>query len=981
MLLAVHLASTCQQAKAQSVEPYNYNSTISPSPEVFSISKYGGATPSLYTGAMEYSIPLFTYSDEDFTLPISLDYHFDGYRPAEHSGMVGYGWSLNCGGAITREVRGIPDEEDGADTHLSGYFHYVNSYMPNYQNRVVVNSQLQSYSPVISDFEVARNSNVFADIPSYGTMNMSNGSGNKFETSADVFHYNFPGHTGSFMMLEDGTFKTFDTSDPYGEISVEYEAIVNQEDNMVRLCQFTIKTGDGYRYVFGGSVKSTEHHVSYCSGSLSVTISAWKLDTIIAPNGNSISLNYSNEKQRSINISYAYTPDISIQAGSYYTPNNYFGTNQSTKKKSICSKVWSPLESISVNGSTVIELDYEDKDYDECSTAHFEGSNSFGRETMPTGLWNKLDEPKVLSGITVRNRDSNMIRTFALTQSYSMNKYFLSQLSDSRTGRYSFNYNTSNYYTAPFNNTDRLDYWGYYNDVETIDIREKLTEQPSVLLSGSHYGQLFVTSLQPKVQKSSLCALSSICYPTGGSTAIEYEGNDASYFFERSLYLSPHFVTNSAHYAAGGIRVRRITDNDGSAQRVEEYLYQNSITDTTSSGYVLDTRCFGLSVPVSYSMSFNQDGVHYYGDVDLFTRGYTSECNLFQASSPHIGYKTVLVKHPDNSLTEYDFSVGPDYLDWYSQSVITSVQKTFLGTTDTVSGYDGQEAYLCNLLLPPVDDNSCMRGKLLREAIYDEDGNIMRGNIYQYEKELVFETYAYYNMLVDFVGMPQRHYQCLGVSEIEEEYFGDDIIRRNKTREYNQFGQIVSESAVSSGEGLQVHYWYNHNGTVGDYMSLKSDVVRSRITNGSKYVIGCEHYAYGSGGGGYRPTEITSYICTPTQYSSSVPSLSTVYTPGSRVTTFAYDPTYRRLMTVTMPGGAYIQYSWDSTYDHLTGKTVNGIGNTYGYMWKDQVGITRLTTPAGMYQDFTYDVNNRLRYIIDEERQVEKEYDYHFTNE
>ena len=62
------------------------------------MTRYGNLTPSLYTGAMTFSLPLYTYEDPDFTIP------------AQHSGTVGYGWRLNAGGVITREVRGLPDE-------------------------------------------------------------------------------------------------------------------------------------------------------------------------------------------------------------------------------------------------------------------------------------------------------------------------------------------------------------------------------------------------------------------------------------------------------------------------------------------------------------------------------------------------------------------------------------------------------------------------------------------------------------------------------------------------------------------------------------------------------------------------------------------------------------------------------------------------------------------------------------------------------
>lgn len=301
---------------------------------------------------------------------------------------------------------------------------------------------------------------------------------------------------------------------------------------------------------------------------------------------------------------------------------------------------------------------------------------------------------------------------------------------------------------------------------------------------------------------------------------------------------------------------------------------------------------------------------------------------------------------------------------------------------DLIYGYyDSEELWLYNLFLPPLDDNSCMRGKLLREVIYDADGHTMRRNTYQYSKELVCETTAYYNMLINFVELTQKHYQCLGTSELEEEYLGNGVISRSRTREYNQSGQLKSETSTSGGESAGMHYWYVHEADSTRFPALRSDAVRTRRINDSTCVVSSEHYTYGANGGDYRPTMIESYIITPTKYTGSAPSVSTGRTAECRVTTLAYDPTYRRLTTVSMPGGAYVQYSWDGTYDHLVGKTVNGTGNTSSYQWKDMVGLTGLTEPSGQYHIYSYDTRNRLKAIKDGNRQEEIEYEYNIVNE
>ena len=124
VVLAVTLwaATMAAPAGAQSTEPFNFSADIAPSVESFKMTQFGSVAPSLYTGAMTYSLPLYTYQDEDFTIPISLEYSYDGYKPSQHSGTVGLGWALNCGGVITREVRGYADDSYGLNDNIFGYF-------------------------------------------------------------------------------------------------------------------------------------------------------------------------------------------------------------------------------------------------------------------------------------------------------------------------------------------------------------------------------------------------------------------------------------------------------------------------------------------------------------------------------------------------------------------------------------------------------------------------------------------------------------------------------------------------------------------------------------------------------------------------------------------------------------------------------------------------------------------------------------------
>ena len=89
------------------------------SPQAWAMNRYGNESIDLYTGTVGVSLPVYTYSDDDFTIPVSINYSSDGYRPNIQSGPLGLGWNLSLGGAITREVRGIPDDDSGTSLSFS----------------------------------------------------------------------------------------------------------------------------------------------------------------------------------------------------------------------------------------------------------------------------------------------------------------------------------------------------------------------------------------------------------------------------------------------------------------------------------------------------------------------------------------------------------------------------------------------------------------------------------------------------------------------------------------------------------------------------------------------------------------------------------------------------------------------------------------------------------------------------------------------
>jgi hypothetical protein len=244
------------------------------SPQTYEMAKYGLTPVSHYTGETNLRIPVYTYKDNDFELPIYLGYNSSGFIPNKREGIVGLNWFLHVGGSITRKVNGVPDELNGEPRSLTPIF---NGYFYSIKH----NRGIKSLSPV----------DIFngTDVTTTGTYFIHK---DESEFTFDDFNFTMPGHSGQFYIKNGrdaiyGDAKCAGNKPYYVDLSGlrEQASFWRQVESPSTII---ITAPDGYRYEFGGELQYLE--VSYPLDENGITqplpvINAWHLKKITAPNG------------------------------------------------------------------------------------------------------------------------------------------------------------------------------------------------------------------------------------------------------------------------------------------------------------------------------------------------------------------------------------------------------------------------------------------------------------------------------------------------------------------------------------------------------------------------------------------------------------------------------------------------------------------------------------------------------------------------
>jgi YD repeat-containing protein len=159
------------------------------SPNASSFSKYGQLPVSMYTGIPQISIPLYTVIEGDIEVPISINYHASGIKVEDKASSVGLGWSLNAGGNISRQVRGLID--NGPD----GFINYGGG---------IVSDLTSDYTPLFQKQELLQWPLFGINFTGEQRGHLRDISDGRCDGESDIYYFSFPSGSGKFFIKNNG---------------------------------------------------------------------------------------------------------------------------------------------------------------------------------------------------------------------------------------------------------------------------------------------------------------------------------------------------------------------------------------------------------------------------------------------------------------------------------------------------------------------------------------------------------------------------------------------------------------------------------------------------------------------------------------------------------------------------------------------------------------------------------------------------------
>lgn len=951
-----------------------------PTWETYEFMKYGNIGASPYTGTVSYSVPIYSYNDNDFEFSLTVNYATNGFRVNHKSGLLGHGWSLSCPGKITREIKGIPDEStktiqgcgSGSSATLHGYRHMT---ARSDDEEILCNNNNQVYTCLVS-------------------------AGQFYDAEPDIYTFNFCGYSGSFRRSTPadghGSFVMFnEDSNSRGLMIKDFD-----EEHDIRILD-----GDGYEYVFDVD-EYTRELSNESVGSTTVDRNrAWHLSEIIAPNGRKIRFNYppvNYQQWDHTRLDVTYTPTLSYNF-SYFAQNGATSNSQSSSIGINTNVVaHSKLGSVLFPDQTKISIKYEDG---ESEYFHTEPNGSLSEAS---------GEHKRINSIEVSGPDGRVFKKaqFAYEVKFpptggGNRLTFLKSIDISGQGVTSFDYYDMAGY--PPLGSIKSDHWGYYNGetggFSTQNIITNLSYDESY---NESYNSTFRKS--PNFTSALSGSLRRIDYPTGGYSVITYESHDYSSHVVRnsSNLFVPTLVSINDKVQTGGIRLKQVVTYKTDTIPVDtvRYEYNSTANPNLSSGILINTPRYGIQYQAQGDVM--QKSVKYF---NLANHIYDSGCT-------HIEYSHVRKYRSSSGYTDYIYSsygTYPDPCESLENSNSGSAVINFWQNQEYNNGvciFTNPDIKVTNILTP-VPSAQTKRGLLTREEFHNAGDTLVSRKDYSYSFPAVrLDTvYTVTGDRVRNVFYPRFNIELDSVTETM--YYGNGEVTSTTRYTYNGFGRPVATRTVTS-EGdtiLQRNFYAGDSvssaGIVGlmRRQHLVNSLLHSErvlVSNNTETLLDKQRYSY------YQPIDSLVRLQSVEQWSpvngwdtlecyshdnagflkqktdaSGVPT-SYLWSYKGRHPVLVAANAASSILDQMLSGqglsrAALCDLAVPDDNIFLKLRTIAGnmpTSQVATYKYRPNVGVTEMSSPNSLKTFYTYDGYGRLTAISDNNRRPVEQADY-----
>lgn len=939
----------------------NYDTSIPVmSPEVASLGKFGAYPVSHYTGSPNINIPLYLLKVHKIEIPITLQYDASGFMPNKDSGKVGHDWTLCAGGVITRSVNLIPDEfkvdlSDPEDYGGHGHWYAIHG----------LNKKLNEDS-----------------VRSLKYITTSAANGINFETTPDMFTFNFGKYHGQFIIAHDGTPKVI--SDGNYQIDLQNFAF-QQMNGFTANSSIVIITDDGTKYTFGGtpdaleiSLRMRRENGNIQDYTYNGTINGFYLSKIETTDGEIIEFvyrKYSNQNDR-------YADNDNIVKNRYYADvissvygysNTMWANNGTNPNPQYTFTKIAYLAAIRSSVGTVT-FNYATKEQPFCTGASYWHKNTL-----------RLDNILVTDSRGKNIKGIKFYQAFFASKDAGTYRMFLTDILCGKE-KYSFAYTDQNNLPAP--DTRGIDLRGYYNGNDN-----NTTLLP--LHYGSNPDEVDFSHRQPNFSYASKGMLSRITYPAGGYSEFTFENHQYGTVIRKYFdYRYP--LTWEESSLVGGLRIKQIKNVPGEIRNFE-YETEGE-NNTISSGVFNDLNKY------AFLAHFNHIG---FGITTWFIAEGNNIVHANSFSESDIVYSRVTETiGTNNGKRVYDYStymdfpdlpvLGNDAYSYYNKNNVTDEQAKLL---QCMLAYTSQRIKRGNLLRLSEYVNNDVMPK--RETIYtySANGAEQAQAVYAAEVRLLISSqYGICNSQAFY------YYPYQLIRKEVREYSGIQYVTRLTDYTYNPHNKLLQEISTTNSDGNihRTEYRYPVDSiSIAPYNAMVQKFMVSPVINEKHYIGNTLIKTLRNNYRLYQNKFYSLYSIEQAFGNNSFQTLATFHDYDKR----------QNILSFTERGKPSVSYIWGYNYQYPLVKLVNASlssvrnilstdtqeriaeanelsegdsiqldhlstqlpsAHTTTYNYKPLVGMTFMKEPNMLRHHYNYDAWGRLQNIFREDKKIKE---------